>query len=261
MAETVWKELKATDSATCRSCHSFDAMDIASQSESAQKMHNKAQKGGETCIDCHKGIAHFPPEIKMDDNAAHELESQAATSVTNGAHIYPFKTSRIGELATVNPGTDLTVVDASGKQPIVLLQGYQMQGSENTLYLASGQRLALATLSEEGIKALTVNGEWQADEYGNQWRQASLQGALTDPALADRKPLWQYAEKLDDTYCRRPLHRQCVAVHCQRNGGTNQHERKRTGHFDAVLPVQRQRYYRETVILVDQGGSYDINKT
>lgn len=134
MTETVWKELKATDSATCRSCHSFDAMDIASQSESAQKMHNKAQKGGETCIDCHKGIAHFPPEIKMDDNAAHELESQAATSVTNGAHIYPFKTSRIGELATVNPGADLTVVDASGKQPIVLLQGYQMQGSENTLY-------------------------------------------------------------------------------------------------------------------------------
>ncbi|MFP1591500.1 NapC/NirT family cytochrome c [Escherichia coli] len=50
-------------------------MDIASQSESAQKMHNKAQKGGETCIDCHKGIAHFPPEIKMDDNAAHELKS------------------------------------------------------------------------------------------------------------------------------------------------------------------------------------------
>ena len=137
----------------------------------------------------------------MDDNAAHELESQAATSVTNGAHIYPFKTSRIGDLATVTPGTDLTVVDVSGKQPIVRLQGYQMQGSENTLYLAAGQRLALATLSEEGIKALTVNGEWQADEYGNQWRQASLQGSLIDPALADRKPLWQYAEKLDDTYC------------------------------------------------------------
>lgn len=117
----------------------------------------------------------------MDDNAAHELESQAATSVTNGAHIYPFKTSRIGDLATVTPGTDLTVVDVSGKQPIVRLQGYQMQGSENTLYLAAGQRLALATLSEEGIKALTVNGEWQADEYGNQWRQASLQGRLSIP--------------------------------------------------------------------------------
>ncbi|END1883578.1 NapC/NirT family cytochrome c [Escherichia albertii] len=199
--ETVWKQLRETDSATCRSCHTFNAMDIASQSESAQKMHTKAQKDGETCIDCHKGIAHFPPEIKMDDNAVHELEVQAATSVTNGAHIYPFKPSRIGELATANPGTDLTVVDASGKQPIVQLQGYQMQGSENTLYVARGQRLAIATLSDAGIKALTVISEWQADEYGNQWRAASLQGELLDPALADRKPLWQYAGKLDDTYC------------------------------------------------------------
>lgn len=201
MAETVWKELKASDSATCRSCHTFDAMDIASQSESAQKMHTKAQKDGETCIDCHKGIAHFPPEIKMDDNAVHELEVQAATTVTNGSHIYPFKASRLGDLATVYPGTDLTVVDASGKQPVVLLQGYQMQGSENTLYLAAGQRLALATLSDEGLKAVKVSGEWQVDEYGNQWRQVSVQGALSDPALADRKALWQYAGKLDDTYC------------------------------------------------------------
>ena len=28
-----------------------------------------------------------------------------------------------------------------------------------------------------------------------------MQGALIDPALADRKPLRQYAEKLDGTYC------------------------------------------------------------
>ncbi len=142
-----------------------------------------------------------------------------------------------------------------------------MQGSEHA-DLAAGQRLALATLSEEGIKALTVNGEWQADEYGNQWRQASLQGALTDPALADRKPLWQYAEKLDDTYCA-GCHASIAADHYTVNAwpsiakgmGHDQHERKRTGHFNAVFPVQRQRYYRETVILVDQGGSYGINKT
>lgn len=136
----------------------------------------------------------------MDDNAAHELESQAATSVTNGAHIYPFKTSRIGELATVNPGTD-----PPSLMPVANSRSFCCRvikcRAVKTRSTAAGQRLALATLSEEGIKALTVNGEWQADEYGNQWRQASLQGALTDPALADRKPLWQYAEKLDDTYC------------------------------------------------------------
>ncbi|MFQ7388549.1 MAG: NapC/NirT family cytochrome c [Escherichia sp.] len=87
MAETVWKELKATDSATCRSCHSFDAMDITSQSESAQKCIIKRKRTAKPVSIAIKAIAHFPPEIKMDDNAAHELESQAATSVTNGAHI------------------------------------------------------------------------------------------------------------------------------------------------------------------------------
>ena len=48
--------IKTADSAACRSCHSFDTMDISSRSESAQKMHNKAQKDGETCIDCHKAL-------------------------------------------------------------------------------------------------------------------------------------------------------------------------------------------------------------
>ncbi len=63
-------------------------------------------------------------------------------------------------------------------------------------------------------------------------------GCAYDPALADRKPLWQYAEKLDDTIALvvMPLLPPTITpsmrgLHCQRNGGTNQHERKRTGHF------------------------------
>ncbi len=108
-------------------------MDIASQSESAQKMHNKAQKDGETCIDCHKGIAHFPPEIKWMTTRRMSWKVRPLLQLLM-AHIFILSKLRIGELATVTPGTDLTVVDASGKQPIVRLQGYQMQGSENTLY-------------------------------------------------------------------------------------------------------------------------------
>ncbi|MFP1527461.1 hypothetical protein ACLB1R_06925 [Escherichia coli] len=84
-------------------------------------------------------------------------------------------------------------------------------------------------------------------------------GALTDPALADRKPLWQYAEKLDHTYCA-GCHAPIAADHYTVNAwpsiakgmGARTTRAKRTGHFNAVFPVQRQRYYRETVILVDQ---------
>lgn len=64
LAQAVWKELKANNSAECRSCHDFAAMDLAKQEPMAAKAHSAALlvNSGETCIDCHKGIAHKLPE-------------------------------------------------------------------------------------------------------------------------------------------------------------------------------------------------------
>lgn len=61
MASRVWAKMKATDSRECRSCHDFDQMDLSGQSRIARKRHSGAVDDGETCIDCHKGIAHFEP--------------------------------------------------------------------------------------------------------------------------------------------------------------------------------------------------------
>lgn len=63
MAQSVWKTLKENDSATCRSCHSYDAMDITAQRPEARLQHPVAIKQGETCIDCHKGVAHILPDM------------------------------------------------------------------------------------------------------------------------------------------------------------------------------------------------------
>jgi nitrate/TMAO reductase-like tetraheme cytochrome c subunit len=64
LAEDVWAEMKANDSRECRKCHSLEAMDIDEQDRSARKKHTLKRKleRGETCIDCHKGIAHELPE-------------------------------------------------------------------------------------------------------------------------------------------------------------------------------------------------------
>lgn len=62
MASRVWEKMKASDSRECRSCHSFDTMDLSAQGRSARKKHPQAQMEGETCIDCHKGIAHILPD-------------------------------------------------------------------------------------------------------------------------------------------------------------------------------------------------------
>lgn len=64
LAENVWAAMKASDSRECRSCHALESMDLDSQDKSARKKHTLERKieKGETCIDCHKGIAHHLPE-------------------------------------------------------------------------------------------------------------------------------------------------------------------------------------------------------
>lgn len=60
MAKRVWASMKASDSRECRNCHSFDAMDLSKQRHRAIKQHRQGMSTSDTCIDCHKGIAHKP---------------------------------------------------------------------------------------------------------------------------------------------------------------------------------------------------------
>ena len=62
MASRVWAKMEATDSRECRTCHDWDQMDLSEQGRSARKRHPRAIDKGETCIDCHKGVAHEIPD-------------------------------------------------------------------------------------------------------------------------------------------------------------------------------------------------------
>jgi nitrate/TMAO reductase-like tetraheme cytochrome c subunit len=63
LAQKVWTELKANDSAECRSCHTQAAMALTQQNSFAAARHAPGvmEKNGKTCIDCHKGVAHTLP--------------------------------------------------------------------------------------------------------------------------------------------------------------------------------------------------------
>ncbi|MFZ3323499.1 MAG: NapC/NirT family cytochrome c [Usitatibacter sp.] len=62
MAEEVWAEYKANNSANCRSCHTITAEVVKKQKDFVQPMHQQFLDGAMTCVDCHKGIAHKAPE-------------------------------------------------------------------------------------------------------------------------------------------------------------------------------------------------------
>jgi nitrate/TMAO reductase-like tetraheme cytochrome c subunit len=67
MASAVWAKMEATDSRECKTCHSFEWMDFDEQGKQAAKKHPRAVKKGQTCIDCHKGIAHEEPDEPEED--------------------------------------------------------------------------------------------------------------------------------------------------------------------------------------------------
>jgi len=62
MAANVRRAMRETDSRECRNCHSYAAMLTEEQDRFAGRKHEQGQKKGETCIDCHQGIARTLPD-------------------------------------------------------------------------------------------------------------------------------------------------------------------------------------------------------
>ena len=65
LAKNEWARMKKSDSRECRNCHNFESFDYTLQNIRAAKMHQVGLNEGQTCIDCHKGIAHKLPQVEQ----------------------------------------------------------------------------------------------------------------------------------------------------------------------------------------------------
>jgi len=74
LAKNVWKGMKETDSRECRNCHNFDSMKPEDQKKRARKQHIQGMEDGNTCIDCHKGIAHNKVHDQLTEDELEALE-------------------------------------------------------------------------------------------------------------------------------------------------------------------------------------------
>ncbi len=67
LAKNVWHDMKGSNSRECRNCHDFKTMTPETQKPRARKQHMNAMRDGNTCIDCHKGIAHKAVHEQLTD--------------------------------------------------------------------------------------------------------------------------------------------------------------------------------------------------
>jgi len=83
MAQRVWDKMKANGSAECKKCHSFVHMDFSEQDRFARRKHQNANDRGQSCIDCHKGVAHKLPKDATEEEEEEDepaAENKAATT-------------------------------------------------------------------------------------------------------------------------------------------------------------------------------------
>jgi cytochrome c-type protein NapC len=74
LAEREWARMEKSDSRECRNCHDQQSMELEMQDKMARKKHTAEwrAKTGDTCIDCHKGIAHELPDEEEEEVAVAE---------------------------------------------------------------------------------------------------------------------------------------------------------------------------------------------
>ncbi len=78
LAKHEWERMKGSDSRECRNCHTFEGMNPENQRPRARKQHMAAMEAGNTCIDCHKGIAHKNIRDRLTDAEMEALEKPVA---------------------------------------------------------------------------------------------------------------------------------------------------------------------------------------
>ena len=109
MARSVWAAMKSTDSRECRNCHDFNSMNPEDQKKRSRKQHINGMQAGNTCIDCHKGIAHNKVHDRLSDE---ELTAMEQPNPDNKRPVPPQWQAFIDGMSTGSTKTAITVAAA-----------------------------------------------------------------------------------------------------------------------------------------------------
>ncbi|MFV0360211.1 NapC/NirT family cytochrome c [Tropicimonas sp.] len=213
MANAVWDFMVATDSRECRGCHSEHAMDFSRQDPEAAEQMQAGFEKGETCIDCHKGIAHKLPDMTAGYKSqwTDMLAAAAALKAEPGKTYYSLETAefyaeppgdgtpRAGRLLSDTP---VEVIERSGDKLKIRISGWRQENADRAVFTLPGKRIFVAALDPAGIE-LARSGETRTDpDTGQVWAETTLEvwlapGALTD----DPDALMEYGAELYRATC------------------------------------------------------------
>jgi len=156
LAKNVWRDMKTTDSRECRNCHNFESMNPEFQKPRARKQHLNAFKTGQTCIDCHKGIAHHNVRDKLTDEELETLEAPNPEYVREVPQMYLDGLKRAEE-KEAKLAADAKAEKAAQKAAV---QAKIDQAVAEALANAGGSATAASASGAEAPAASNINVDW-----------------------------------------------------------------------------------------------------
>jgi trimethylamine-N-oxide reductase cytochrome c-type subunit TorC len=215
LAKDVWRTMKESDSRECRNCHSYEAMDFAHQknADDAKRM-KEGLESGQTCIDCHKGIAHKLPDMSSGYKAIFADLEDASKSLNPavGATLYTMTTKSFwlekpkdesdtsdGKLVAATP---VEVVGRDGAWLKVKFSGWQQEGAERVFYAAQGKRIFNAALGPDALEKVVQGTPVTDPDTDQKWMPSSLTAWIANTELdTDLAKLWDYGDEMYNASC------------------------------------------------------------
>ena len=228
MAEREWARFAANGSKECKNCHSYDRMNFEKMSKAAQKAMKPAAERNQSCVDCHKGIAHHLPAKKANTGNTSKFEAFVVSDIKPSQQYYAKAivplfadeslTQNIGHLETAAP---VSAVKSTDKGDLVeLVMWRKDKGFGRIWYNQFGKNITDAVLTKEFMQSepqYTVLETKEDPLTGLTWQKVKLPVWIAkNQLISDVNTVWETAENVYKTQCS-TCHRQPQVAHFDSN--------------------------------------------
>ncbi|PSW07269.1 pentaheme c-type cytochrome TorC [Photobacterium lipolyticum] len=215
LAQHEWKRFSSNKSLECKNCHDYDSLNWEEMSSLANVQMKQAAERDQSCIDCHKGIAHqLPADMESSGGMISQLVQQSSsTSFSAGETYYSVRHLPIyeDEALTVdggllNPASAIKVAAVTEKAIQVELAGWRkMKGFGRVINEDFGFNISTAALSKETAQndSLVEQFEQKEDELtGLPWQRVTVKLWMSkDSLIDDVQVIWDEAKSAYNTNC------------------------------------------------------------
>ncbi len=211
LAQHEWKRFSANNSLECKNCHAYESMNFELMSEKGKVQMKKAAERDQSCIDCHKGIAHLLPDLLEGASEAFaQLEQGAAVSeYSSGSTYYTIRQLPIYEdqqlaveAGQLNAASPVKVVQVESDRLKIEVAGWRRtKGFGRVINEQFGYNISSGFLSREAAQndQLVSGFERKEDDLtGLEWERVSTELWMKAGSLASTpEDIWEFAQ---DTY-------------------------------------------------------------